>query len=117
MRPFLAGADLVTVPLDLARGVQNKVLEAMAMARPVILSRQAATGINARTAEHFQIAEDDAAFVAQIIALTADRARAEALGTSARRFVVDQQSWPAMLAALPELMALPAGSGGQRNAA
>ena len=117
MRPFLAGADLVTVPLDIARGVQNKVLEAMAMARPVIVSPQAATGINAHSGEHFQIAEDDAAFVAQIVRLAGDRAAAAALGAAARRFVIEQQSWPAMLAALPDFMGMAPGKGEHRDAA
>lgn len=117
MRPFLAGADLVTVPLDLARGVQNKVLEAMAMARPVILSPQAATGIDARSGEHFQIAGDDAAFIAQIVRLAADPAAADALGSGARRFVVEQQSWPAMLAALPAFMGMSPDAGKRRDAA
>ncbi|HCY01758.1 MAG TPA: glycosyl transferase family 1, partial [Erythrobacter sp.] len=48
VRPFLKSADLVVAPLLIARGVQNKVLEAMAMARPVVLTPGAATGIEAR---------------------------------------------------------------------
>ncbi|OYZ37869.1 MAG: glycosyl transferase family 1, partial [Novosphingobium sp. 16-62-11] len=45
VRPWIAGADLVVAPLTIARGVQNKVLEAMAMARPVLATPEAATGI------------------------------------------------------------------------
>jgi glycosyltransferase involved in cell wall biosynthesis len=55
VRPWLAGADLVVVPLTLARGVQNKVLEAMAMARPVLLTAEAATGIDAVDGRDFAV--------------------------------------------------------------
>src|SRR3546814_19977734 len=47
VRGWLAAADVVVAPLQLARGIQNKVLEAMAMARPVIASPHAAGGIDA----------------------------------------------------------------------
>ncbi|MFC3096372.1 TIGR03087 family PEP-CTERM/XrtA system glycosyltransferase [Alteraurantiacibacter palmitatis] len=107
MRPFLAGADIVVAPLAIARGVQNKVLEAMAMARPVVLSEGAATGIPARNGEHFAIGGDDADFAAQIQTLLTDRAFARAMGDAARRFVVERQSWPAMLADLPCLLDIP----------
>ena len=47
VRPYLAHAAAVVAPLRLARGIQNKVLEAMAMARPVVATPQAAEGIDA----------------------------------------------------------------------
>ncbi len=117
MRPYLAAADMVVVPLSIARGVQNKVLEAMAMARPVILSPQAATGIAARDGEHLLIAAEDAAFVTRIIDLTASPATAAALGEGARRFVLEHQSWPAMLAPLAGLLGLAEQTPEQRSAA
>lgn len=101
VRPYLAAADLVTVPLDIARGVQNKVLEAMAMARPVIVSPAAATGIEGRDGEHFLVADSDAAFVEAIDRLLSDPGN---LGPAARDFVLAHQSWPAMLANLPALL-------------
>src|SRR5690606_14562716 len=52
VRPWLAAADVIVAPLLLARGVQNKLLEAMAMARPVVASTAAATGIDAMPDEH-----------------------------------------------------------------
>lgn len=112
VRPFLAAADIITVPLDIARGVQNKVLEAMAMARPVIASPAAATGISGRDGEHFVIAGDDVAFAATIDRLAADPGT---LGPAARAYVLAHQSWPAMLADLPALLGL--NGEGQRDAA
>ncbi|MFX4404606.1 glycosyltransferase, partial [Acinetobacter baumannii] len=49
IRPWIGSADLVVAPLRIARGIQNKVLEAMAMARPVIASGAAAEGIVAQS--------------------------------------------------------------------
>ena len=112
VKPFLQSADMVVAPLTIARGIQNKVLEAMAMARPVVLSPEAATGIDAADGKHFVIAETDDAFVAAICALQSDRVLADGIAKSARDFVVREQGWDAMLAPLGEIM-----SGRLRNAA
>ncbi|MEO5707232.1 MAG: TIGR03087 family PEP-CTERM/XrtA system glycosyltransferase [Alteraurantiacibacter sp.] len=112
VRPYLAAADVVAVPLDIARGVQNKVLEAMAMARPTVVSPAAATGIEGRDGEHFLIAGDDAAFAAAIGRVLANPGT---FGPAARDYVLANQSWPAMLADLPRLVGL--NGEGQRDAA
>ena len=62
VRPYLAHAACAVAPLRIARGVQNKVLEAMAMARPVIASAQAAEGIRAEAGRDFVLAQDEADF-------------------------------------------------------
>ena len=114
-RPWLAGAHAVVAPLVIARGVQNKVLEAMAMARPVVVSPEAATGIDARSDMQFLIAEDDAAFVGALLRICNTPDFARALGDEARRFVLGNMSWPAMLADLPHLLGMEPGT--QRDAA
>jgi len=114
-RPWLAGADIVVAPLTIARGVQNKVLEAMAMARPVVVSPEAATGIDAQSNSQLVIAESDAAFVANILGLTTEAKVAKELGQAARHFVQQTMSWPAMLADLPALMGFDGGT--RRDAA
>ncbi len=106
MRTWLAGADLVIAPLEIARGVQNKVLEAMAMSRPVVLSPGAATGIAAQDGRDFAIAEGDAAFAARTLALLAAPAERAAMGQAARNFICEHQSWQAMLAELGEIAGL-----------
>jgi polysaccharide biosynthesis protein PslH len=117
MRPWLAAADIVVAPLQIARGVQNKVLEAMAMARPVVLSPEAATGIAAEDGRQFMVADSDADFVARVVALVEDSATARMMGEAARRFVIEHQSWPAMLAALPGLLGLAPARKEARDAA
>ena len=104
IRPFLAAADVVTVPLTIARGVQNKVLEAMAMARPVVLTSGAATGIEAEDGRHFAIEESDSGLAARILWLLAHRGAAQTMSDAARQFAVERQGWPAMLAGLPGLV-------------
>jgi sugar transferase (PEP-CTERM/EpsH1 system associated) len=104
VRPFLVAADLVLAPLTIARGVQNKVLEAMAMARPVVLTPAAAAGIPGEDDVHFAIAETDEALVGRALALLARPPAARALGQSARRLVVERMSWAAMLASLPAIL-------------
>ena len=104
MRPWLAGADLVVAPLEIARGVQNKVLEAMAMRRPVLVSPEAATGIAGRDGIELAIEASDEGLAARALALlAAPRARAE-MGAAARHFVLANQSWPTMLAGLPAIV-------------
>ena len=100
VRPFLAAADVVIAPLEIARGIQNKVLEAMAMARPVVLSPEAGTGIDAHDGEHFAVGADDRALIDRTLALLQDAAAAGAMGAAARRYVVEHQGWAAMLAPL-----------------
>ena len=104
VRPFLRAADIVLAPLTIARGVQNKVLEAMAMARPVVLSEEAATGIAAQDGKHWRVAQDDEAMIAQCDAVLADPNAAQTLGRNARRFVVERQGWDAMLAPLAAIV-------------
>ena len=115
VRPFLAAADLVVAPLAIARGVQNKVLEAMAMARPVLLTPEAATGIDAVDGRDYAIAENDTGLIEHACALLAGGSTALAMGASARRFVVDHKSWAAALAPLEDIVGL--GAPESRNAA
>ncbi len=104
VRPWLAGADIVTAPLLIARGVQNKVLEAMAMARPVLLTPAAATGIGAADGVHFVQADAPLSLAERALALLADKAAAEAMGAAARRFVIAECGWDRVLAPLRALL-------------
>ena len=102
VRGWLAAAAVVVAPLTIARGVQNKVLEAMAMARPVIASPQAAEGIEHGGAIH--VADTDAAFAETISALLSEPLRAQALGNSARAHVLQRYGWERTLAPLRALV-------------
>jgi sugar transferase (PEP-CTERM/EpsH1 system associated) len=116
VRPFIAAADAVLAPLLIARGVQNKVLEAMAMARAVVLTPEAATGIAARDGAEWCVAPPDPqAMTARLAALLAAPDTRAQMGGAARRFVLDHHGWDAMLAPLGGMVGMSAE--GQRNAA
>lgn len=115
IREWLAAADLVLVPLSIARGVQNKVLEAMAMALPVVLTPAAATGIGGSDGASYAVGESDAALADRAIDLLSDHSFAAQLGHNARRFVVEGLSWDATLAPLAAMLGL--GAAAVRNAA
>jgi len=117
VQPFLAAADIVVAPLTIARGIQNKVLEAMAMARPVLLTADAATGIGGENGLHFAVEDNDDALVARALSLLGNRDASDAMGAAARRFVVDKLSWPAMLAPLPALVGRSPKAESRRDAA
>jgi sugar transferase (PEP-CTERM/EpsH1 system associated) len=103
VRPYIAHAAVAVAPLRIARGIQNKVLEAMAMARAVVVSPQALEGIDAEPGTELVLAEDAAAFVDAVQALLAsqDGAR-EAIGQAARAKVQRRYSWSSNLACIGE---------------
>ena len=104
VRPYLAHADVVVAPLRIARGIQNKVLEAMAMARPVVISSAAATGLEARPGYDCEIAHSGEEFVSRTVALLGEVALRPTMGLAARQCVLSRYSWSAHLVALESLL-------------
>lgn len=102
IRGWLASAAVVVAPLGVARGVQNKVLEAMAMARPVVASPAAAEGIDHAGA--IRVADGISAFAAAVVELIGDPAGAAAIGRKARARAIERYGWEARLAALDPIM-------------
>jgi sugar transferase (PEP-CTERM/EpsH1 system associated) len=96
VRPYIAHAQVAVAPLRIARGIQNKVLEAMAMATPVVVSPQALEGIEAIPGTDLVLAPDAAAFVTAVATLL-DQPDG-ALGKAARAKVEQLYSWPSNLA-------------------
>jgi sugar transferase (PEP-CTERM/EpsH1 system associated) len=99
VRPYLQHAAVVVAPLRLARGIQNKILEAMAMARPVVASRECAEAIKARPGVELIDAQDADAFVREVDSLLREPHRAAAIGQAGRRRVLRDYSWDAHLSA------------------
>lgn len=116
VRSWLAAADVVAAPLRIARGIQNKVLEAMAMARPVVASPAAFEGIEAEPGRHLLVADSAEAQAEAIAGLLGDPERARALGRAARRRVEQAYRWEARLAGLGEIVGDPE-RGPERKAA
>jgi sugar transferase (PEP-CTERM/EpsH1 system associated) len=99
VRPYIAHASVAVAPLRIARGIQNKVLEAMAMATPVVVSPQALEGIEAIPGTDLLLAEDAAGFVAKVSGLlTSGDTAVGLIGPAARAKVEQLYSWPSNLA-------------------
>ena len=84
-------------PLRIARGLQNKVLEAMAAGKPVVLSSGAAEGIAARDRTHFFVSDRVERVVGDVVSLLGDPAERARLGHAARRFVESHHRWDEVL--------------------
>ena len=96
--PWFDRAAVAIAPLRLARGVQNKVLEAMSMGLPVVSSPQAAQGLGEVPQGTLAIADGAAATIAAIDALFADPARARTVGAAAAAWIRDHWHWDHMFA-------------------
>jgi sugar transferase (PEP-CTERM/EpsH1 system associated) len=105
MPPYLAHAALAVAPLRTARGVQNKVLEAMAMARTVVATPAAFEGIDAAPGRELCIAAAADAQARTIVALLSDPARRTAIGQAARRRMERDYGWAARMAQVDDLLA------------
>ncbi len=103
VRDYLQGASACVVPLRVARGVQNKILEAMAMGRPVVTTPAAFEGLAAQPDRDLIVADGEVDFAAATIALLRDSERAQRIGRNARACVVNGYSWATKLRVLDEL--------------
>ncbi len=103
IQQWLKAADIVVAPLRIARGVQNKVLEAMAMGKPVVASAAAAEGIAAQHGKHFLIAKSAAEEAQQVSQLIKDRPFADQLGDAAKQLIHSCYSWDSQLSNLHEI--------------
>ncbi len=89
----LCRIDVSVAPLRIARGIQNKVLEAMAAAKPVVLTSKAAAGINAGNGADYLVGDTAPQIAGFIRDLLGDAQLRQRVGTSARRFVADRHRW------------------------
>ncbi len=103
VRPYVSHADVVVAPLRVARGIQNKVLEAMALARPVVVSRASLTGLDATPGQHYLPAGEAQEFADVVLRLT-DRQMGDRVGACARARVLDAYSWDAHVGDLCDLL-------------
>lgn len=97
VEPYLQHAAAVVAPLRVARGIQNKILEAMAMGQPVITVSSCAEPIGATAEQGLWRCDEADCFVQGVLAWLADPARRERLGAAAREHVVQHFSWQANL--------------------
>lgn len=105
VRPYVKHAEVVVCPLRIARGVQNKVLEGMAMGKPVVATSQAFEGIEATPGEDVMVPEGDFGFAAAVTDVLKGRTD-PGIGDRARAQVVSRYSWSGNLSVLDQCLAL-----------
>ncbi len=111
VRPYQAHAALAVAPLRIARGVQNKVLEAMAMSLAVVATPQALDGLRTCGGLDWQASEEPERMAAMILALLADPDAATRLGAEGRRCVCTHYSWSEHMDRFVSLLESPYGAG------
>lgn len=102
VRPYLKFSSIAIAPLRIARGIQNKVLEAMAMEKIVVASPQAVEGIQAINKEELYVADGSQAFADQIISLLENNSNN--VPVAARERILTDYTWPVNLARLDHLL-------------
>jgi sugar transferase (PEP-CTERM/EpsH1 system associated) len=115
VRPYVARAAVVVVPLHIARGVQNKVLEALAMGKAAVASPQALTGLGAQAGTHVLAAAAPSEWVAAVLRLLEDPALRHRLGTAGRHYVEERHRWDSCLEPFAALLHLDPGSRAPRD--
>ena len=103
VRPYVAYADVSVAPLRIARGIQNKVLEAMALGRPVVASPQAFEGVRAVPGRDLLVGDGAEAF-ARAVGEVLDSSH-PGLGAAGRAAMQNGYSWSATLARLDSILA------------
>jgi len=105
VRPHVWGADVSVAPIRIARGIQNKVLEAMAMAKPVVATNEAFEGLDAIPGEDLLVTKADSkAFAEAVAGLCTDKDRVALMGRNARKAVLSKYSWENHLKPLNDLL-------------
>jgi len=94
VRPYVLRSALMVAPLNIARGTQNKILEAMAMGVPVVSSRVAAGGVDALAGEHFLAASTPDEYAEAILGLLESPQERERLAEAGRARMLSAHSWP-----------------------
>jgi len=104
IRPYYQLADVCVVPLRIAAGIQNKVLEAMSMEKSVVTTAKALEGIPAVIDEHILIEDNPQNFSSTVIKLLKNSEQRKTLGTNARKFVKYEFNWKTNMKMLGSLL-------------
>jgi sugar transferase (PEP-CTERM/EpsH1 system associated) len=107
VRPHVQRATVTVVPLRIARGIQNKILESLAMAKPTVASSPTLGGLKAEPGTHLLRADTPAEWAEAILRLFDDRELGRRLGAAGRRYVEENHRWDRCLEPFAELLGLP----------
>ncbi len=109
LRPYLARAAVAVCPVPYAVGVQNKVLEALAMGTPVVCHAAALAGLEAQDGENVLRADNSDGFAEQVLRLLHNPELAARLGARGRKYVETHHRWSALAERLVEVYQAAAG--------
>jgi len=101
--PYLQRATIAVAPIAYNAGIQNKVLEALACATPVVTSPQAVAHLPLEPGRDVLVAEDAPSFARQILNLLADSVQQQELGRAGRAYVERHHNWNYVAARLEEI--------------
>lgn len=104
VRENYAKSKILVAPMQISIGLQNKLLEAMAMQLPCITSALANNALGAKHNEQIMVAEKPEQYALQIIELLQNEAKAKQIAMSGYRFAIDNFNWKGTTAALEQLM-------------
>ena len=98
IRPWLAGACVMICPMTSGSGIKNKVLEAMAMARPVVATTLGMEALEVTSGRELVVADQPADFAAAVLRLLGDTDERQRIGAAARELVLRRYTWDACAA-------------------
>lgn len=93
VRPYVRRSALMVAPLAIARGTQNKILEAMAMGVPVVTSNIAAGGVDALVGYHLLVADSPADLVRSVLRVVENESERQRLAVAGRQRMLSHHAW------------------------
>jgi sugar transferase (PEP-CTERM/EpsH1 system associated) len=105
VRPYIRGSALMVAPLAIARGTQNKILEAMAMGVPVVTSSVAAGGVDALPGDHLLVADSPEDLAAAILRVVENADERQRLSEAGRARMLSHHSWAGSMKRLDAIIA------------
>lgn len=106
IRPYLNKADICVVPLRIARGIQNKILEAMSMELPVVSMSAATKNLEVTPGTDIFVEDKPTGFADRVIQLSRDPALRAQVGAKARETVLRHYDWQKNIAILEQIIAV-----------
>jgi len=103
VRPYVGRATAAVTPLRYGVGIQNKVLEAMALATPVISTPGTCRALQVEPEEHLLIGETAPELARHVVAVLADESLRSRLGSAGRKYVEQHHDWAAVAARLESI--------------
>ena len=104
VRPFVRRSALMVAPLAIARGTQNKILEAMAMGVPVVTSTVAAGGVDAEAEKHLLVADAPADVAAAVLRIVDNPAERQRLADAGRARMLSHHAWTQSMNRLDDII-------------